>query len=418
MKNIWLLNHYASMEGRHTFFARELVERGYNVTLFASSFMHNNFKETKIYPSNSYSLYEETEDGYSRVWIKTPPYKRNNYKRFLNQIYFAIRGYMAGKKLKHSKPDVIVGSSVHPFTGLTAYKLSKKYGVPFIFEVRDLWPQTLIDLGVLKEKGLTVYLFRKLELFLYQRAVRIISVLPKGEDYITGLGIKKDKVVHIPNGIRLDWFDRKALSANDSFALKEYFNRHRGHLVFIYLGAMGIANGLDTVLKAAGLLQQKDPAVTEKIRFLMVGDGPEKESLTLMAKDLGIQNVDFLGYLEKDLVPFILDSADVALFHLADTPVFRYGVSSNKLFDYMAAAKPIIYAVNSCFNFAEAAKCGIAIPPDNPDEFAGAIIKMIEMPENDRINMGIKGRQYVKNNHEFSILTDRLIEVVEECIDL
>ena len=392
------------------FFAKELIERGYQVALFASSFSHNKFIEQLEYPCKTFYIKTIVEKGFLRIWIKTPPYYGNTNKRIVNQLSFAYRTVKAGSQGNQDTPDVIIGSSVHLFAGLAGYYLASKYKVPFIFEVRDLWPQTLVDIGALNEKSPITYLLRKLEIFLYKKADKIISVLPKGTSYITALGIDREKVIYIPNGISLEWFDSNIKNPDIPSDVKKYFNSTAlDKFVCCYTGAMGIANGLDTIIDAAKILCNNN-----NIQFLLVGAGPEKEKLLNKTVKEGIGNVTFISSVDKEVIPYILVNSDVCLFHLKNTPVFKYGVSSNKIFDYMASGKPMISAMNSSIDFVEEANCGVSLPPDDPIKMAEAVQGMAELSIEDRIQFGKNGRKYVEDHHDYALLTKRLLEVIEE----
>ena len=208
--NIWILNHYAitpDLPGgtRHFDFGKELAKRGHKVTIFASSFRHSLFKETKLYGNSNYAI-DKISDGFRFVWVKTVPYKVNNWKRVLNMLSYSWRVYETAKFLSLERPDVIVGSSVHLFAVLTAYLLSLHFRAHFIMEVRDLWPQTLVNMGISKWHPFVVSL-SFLEKFLYRRARKIITLLPKAHKYIESLAISTEKVVWISNGVDLSTFN-------------------------------------------------------------------------------------------------------------------------------------------------------------------------------------------------------------------
>ena len=197
-KVVWIFNHYAvtpdmSAGTRHYDFAKGLARRGYKTTIFASSFLWGQSKELKLDKNEKHKV--ENLDGLNFVWVKTFSYQKNNWRRAANMLSYMHRAYWLGRKIVGEgwgieKPDVIIGSSVHLFAVYTAYLLSKKYKVPFIMEVRDLWPQTLIDMGVSKWHPFII-LLRKLEKYLYKKADKIITVLGGADKYIENLGIAK-----------------------------------------------------------------------------------------------------------------------------------------------------------------------------------------------------------------------------------
>ena len=402
--NIWIFNHYAitpDLPGgtRHYDFAKELTERGYNVTIFASSFHYSLLRETKDYGKSSYII--EDYDGVKFVWIKTFPYSKNDWRRVLNMLSYSVRVYNVAKKIDMEKPDVIIGSSVHLFAVYAAYLLSKYYKVPFIMEVRDLWPQTLIDMGVSRWNPFVI-LLGILERFLYKRAQKIISVLPKAYEYITSLGIPLEKIEWIPNGVDLKRVEH----------IENNFEKKTGFKV-LYTGAHGIANGLDTLLDSAKILKERGYS---DIVIELVGDGYEKKRLMKRALEEGLDNVFFKDPVKKDKVPEILSQADVLFFNLLAKDTFKYGISSNKLFDYLASGRPIISASNASNNPVEEAKAGITVPPEDPEAVAEAIINLYKMSEEERLKMGENGRKYVQEYHDIPVLVDKLEKVIQEVL--
>ena len=405
-RNIWFFNHYAltpDLPGgtRHFDFGKELVKRGYKVTIFASSFHYSLLKETKNYNSQNYII--EDYDGVRFIWIKTFPYTRNDWRRVINMLSYSIKAYKVAQKLDIEKPDIIVGSSVHLFAVFTAYLLSKKYKTPFIMEVRDLWPQTLIDMGVPKWHPFVI-LLGILEKFLYKKADKIIVLLPKANEYIENLGIPSGKIVWIPNGVdleRVPLIDEKTFNfeANSS-----------DEFIVTYTGAIGQINNLDVAIGAARILQREYP----NIKFLFVGDGPEKGRLLEVVREEKLNNVEFSPPVAKSKVIEMFLKSDVLFFHLQDSPVFKYGISSNKLFDYLASGKPIIFSSNSINNPVEEARAGITVPPDNPQALAEAIIELYKMSPEERKAIGLNGKKYVEKYHSIPVLVDKLEKIFKE----
>ncbi|RPF54209.1 glycosyltransferase family 4 protein [Aquisalibacillus elongatus] len=410
--NLWIFNHHAGESGRHPSFSYYLNKKGVNVTLFSSSFIHNSYTEIKEYNSLEYFKTEE-KDGYKRVYIKTPRYHNNGAKRLWNQIMFAYRSFKASKVLlkNKDKPEVIVGSSVHLFTGLSAYYLSRKVGSKFVFEIRDVWPQTLVDLGALKEKSLVTKIFRSIEKFLYNKADKIISVLPHGYRHISKYGISRDKVIYIPNGIDLKSSNKKVgFLAEEP---KSFFESNSKKFIITFTGAHGLANGLKTVVRAASELEKMEENKHIKSHILLVGDGPEKNNLIELAKQLNLKNITFLNKVNKDQVPHILQHSDVCLFHLKSTPVFKYGLSSNKLFDYMNSGKPMIFAADTSYDFAEEAQNGISIPAESPKQIAESILELKRKMPEELYEMGQNGKKFVTSKHDLEKLADGVLEVCE-----
>ena len=179
----------------------------------------------------------------------------------------------------------------------------------------------------------------------------------------------------------------------------------------MYLGAHGQANGLSVIVDAAKILQAKKDS---KIRFLLIGDGQEKRKLIRKAKIFGLRNIEFAEPVPKNSIPDIMNGADAFIFNLEDSKIFRYGISSNKLFEYMSAERPVIFSCNSYNNPINEANAGITVPPQNAEALADAAIRLYSLPANERVNMGRRGKQYVKKNHNTKKLVDKLVTVLNE----
>jgi glycosyltransferase involved in cell wall biosynthesis len=404
-RNLWIFNHYAvtpDLPGgtRHFDFGKELVKRGYEVTIFASGFQHGSMRYVR--GSFKKDFIVEELDGVRFVWIKTSPYSGNNWKRVINMLSYSVRAYNVARKLNIEKPDIIIGSSVHLFAVFTAYLLSKKYKTPFIMEVRDLWPQTLIDMGMPKWHPFVIVL-GVLERLLYKRANKIITLLPKAHEYIEELGIPKNKIVWIPNGVDLERFN---FSKDDSLKCD------KSSFIITYTGAIGKANNLDILVKAADILKTDYP----KIKFLVVGEGPEKERLVRIVREKNLNNIQFNALVPKNEVSKILYKSDALILLLRNSPLYKYGISLNKLFDYLASGKPIIFSSNSINNPVEEAEAGITVPPDNPEKLAEAIIMLYKMSEEERAEMGRNGRSYVEKYYSIPVLADKLESVIRSLL--
>jgi len=402
MRTLWILNHYAQppdLPGgtRHFDLSRYLIKKyGWRIIIFTSAFHHWLRRYVKVSPSEEWKI-EEIE-GVNFLWIRTrPSYQCNNWRRLFNMIDFMVRAWRLGQKLprlfpKFKRPDVVIGSSVHLFAPLAAYLIAKRFDAKFIMEVRDLWPQTLIDMDKLGSDNPLAKILRLMEKFLYKRAERIITLLPYASQYISALGIPAEKIVWIPNGVEVP--------AND---LPEV--NHTGSFIVMYVGAHGEANALETVLQAAKHLEDRR---FQEIKFVLIGDGPEKPSLLKMAKEMRLANVEFRPSVKKEKVHATLRKADVLLFNLGKVEVFKYGISSNKLFDYMAAGRPIIFAVNAPNNPVQEAQCGLTVPPLDPQKLANSVIKLYNMPKEERHLMGTRAREYVEEKHSITKLAERL----------
>ena len=406
-KAVWILNHFAKapdMAGgtRHYSLARDLVERGYDVTIFATPFTHTLYRDRDIHLIEGERWKVQIVDGVRFVWLRTFPYQGNTWRRVVNMFSYMWASYRTGRACQRlipeiPTPEVIIGSSVHLLAVLSAYYLAKYFHSHFIMEVRDVWPQALIDVGKLPERSVVTWAMRKLEHFLYKRAERIIVLLPGAVDYIANLDIPRERIVYVPNGVDLALFSQ-SLPRGD----------HSGFRI-MYLGSHGVVNGLDTLLDAIKLIQDQGYS---DIYFELVGDGGSKPQLIASSRELGLHNIQFFNPIPKTQVHQALNRADVLVSIHANA--LRFGVSANKLFDYMASAKPIIFSGDAPNDIVRDARCGLSVPRGDSRELAHAIIRLAQISREERQCMGQRGRVYVEQYHDYAILADHFQQCIED----
>lgn len=394
--NICIFNHHAltpDMSGgtRHYDFAKELVKRGHNVTVVASSFHYSKYKEMKEYRDKEYLL--EKIDGVNFIWIKTPPYFGNGISRVKNMLSYTYKVLNIIPKLNFKNPDIIIGSSVHLFAVYGAYRLSKKYNTPFVMEVRDIWPQTLIDMGMSRWHPFIIVL-GCLEKYLYKKADKIISNLPYAYKHIEQF-VSKDKFIWLSNGVDLDNISYREKQKTDKFTVS-------------YTGAIGVANNLALLVDAAERLKEK-----KDIFFRIVGDGAEKEKLKELLKVKELKNITLEEPVAKNKVSEILQSSDILYFNLKDSQVFNFGISSNKLFDYMASGRVIIFSTKAKNNPIKDADAGYTIEPDDLKQLEQTILDIYNLQQDERNAIGRKIRKYAEENYSIGILTDKLEKLLE-----
>lgn len=393
--NIWIINHHAitpDMGGgtRHYDFAKELIRRGHRVTIFASSFHYAKYKEMKEYGSKPYL--QENIEGIEWIWLKMPPYFNNGVARVKSMLSFTFNLLKYEKALHLQKPDIIIGSSVHLFAVYAAYKLAKKYDVPFIFEVRDLWPQTLIDMGMNRYHPF-ILLQGFMERFLYKKADHIITLLPKAHEYIEKL--TTTPITWISNGTKV-----RQLKGSENILQKDCFN-------VLYTGSMGQANDLMKLIQAAKLLEKE-----KGIHFTLIGEGVEKKALQEHSGD----NVTFLDAVSKEKVFEHLQSADLLYVGLQNLPLYRFGMSMNKVFDYMSVKKPMLFVSSVEPNIVEDAKAGFILKEADFYEIAQKILETSKMDSNILLEYGKNGYNYLTKNFTIEVLTDKLEKVLQESL--
>ena len=406
-KSIWIINHYAnhpSLPGgtRHYELARRLVRHGFDVSILCSSFHHKMHASARDFRG---ACFIEETDGVRFVWLRSRSrYSANGLGRMLSMVEFAMRAWWVGRTFSAAripKPDLIIGSSPHPFAPVAAWRLAERFGVPFFLEVRDLWPETLVQMGVLPRRHPITRVLLWLEKLLYRHAASVISLLPGIRKYLNKIGMNQVCVVDVPNGV-----DTRAFQCDDGTALA-----CRETSRVIYAGAHGPANGLDTVLNAAQKLRDD-----QRIRFLLYGDGALKTSLMQQAQDRHLENLEFLDAVPKVDMPRVLCSADILLLNYAKIGIGEYGISPNKLWEYMSCGKPIVFAHEAVNNPVAIAQCGATVPPERPDLLADAVVSLAALPANKRREMGQRGRAYALQHHDWDILATRMAEAIEAVI--
>lgn len=407
--NIWIFNHYAigpnsSGGTRHYDLAKELIGKGHSVTIFASSFNHQTLKEEHF--TEHKSLYiEENYDGIKFVWIRTSAYESNNHKRVLNMISYSKRAFKVAKNQNYP-PDIVIGSLVHPLAAYVGYKIAKYYNSVFYFEERDLWPQTLIDLGKMSSKNPAVFILSKAETFLFSKAKRVIVLFDKAVGYVENKGVEKDKIIYLPNGFDVN---RTSNGLKIPLEIKMNFNKDSNQKIAIYTGAHGRANNLDVILDSAKRLEHGN-----LVKFILIGHGPEKKRLMDRVHSENINNVTFLDPVPKEMIPEILKNADIGLLPLVDSPVFRWGISPNKLFDYMGASLPVLLLCNLEDTPVERSKGGKVIKGN----FEDGIVDFCEKTNSNELKiMGSNARSYVEKHHSWKNLALKLEEKMLTDID-
>ncbi len=366
---VMVLNHFAAPPHapggtRHV----ELFSRlpGWDATVLAAS--RNLLTGTRI----------TRDDGiWRRVWV---PLTGRGKGRVLSWAAYSVTALARG--LRSRRPDVVYASSPHLLTGLSGLALARLRRSHYVLEIRDLWPQVLVDMGEMTERSTMVRALRRLETLLYAKAEAIVVMTPGVRDHLTARGYGA-KLSLIPNGADPEDFTPPAprQELRRQFGLDGF--------VLAYTGAHGRANGLDLVLDAAALLSDDHPDV----RFLLVGDGPLKAELLARARGEGLDNVTFMDPIEKREMPALLGAVDAGLHVLADVPLFQYGVSPNKLFDYMAAGLPVITnTAGEMASLVAGAGAGLAVAAG---DIAGGVRRMLAVGPEQRARWGKSGRHFM-----------------------
>lgn len=384
-KNIWIINQYAGssnhgMTFRSYFLAKEFIKR-HRVTIFSASFSHVMSNP----PSVSKTYTEENINGVEYLWLKVPVYKQSkSLSRLISMFIFLYRLFFLNVN-KRDTPDVIIVSSTSPLPIWKAYFWAKRFNAKLIFEVRDIWPLSIMELGGFKKTNPFVVLLQITENFAYKVSDYVVSVLPKAFEHMKHHGLDLPRFKYIPNGIEIKTMIKTDEVNKDVFKIG-------------YAGTLGIANALKYLIHAAHLIKESN------IEIHLLGNGPEKEALMEMVKDKNISNVYFHDAVPKNKVGIFLSKMDALFIGWHFSKIYRFGISANKLFDYLASAKPIIHSVDAGNDPVLEAKAGISVKPENPKEIADAILKLYKMPESKRNELGQNGRVYVEKYHSYEQL--------------
>ena len=400
---VWFVNQYAGsphhgMEFRHYEIGRELAAMGHTVVLISGSRSH-----LFVQPPTTAGTYTfENVLGLTYCWVKIPDYQRAvSFRRVVNMFAFMARLFRLPLN-RLPAPDAIVVSSPSLFPILPAEVWSRKLGARLVFEVRDVWPLTLQELGGLSSVHPLIALLSWFEKRAYRVADAVVSVLPATHSHLASRGMTPSKLTIIPNGVGAEVLMQ--VPGPVPTRVQEATRRHPFNVGFV--GTLGTANALDALIGAARLLSN------EEIGFVLVGQGSDEERLRAMASDL--DNVSFTGPVPKGDVPATLEAFDLCYLGFHRSPLYRFGISPNKLFDYMAAARPIILAAAAANDPIRDADCGLTVEPDDAEALAGAILALKAQTPVERHRLGANGRAYVERAHSYARLAQRYLGVLTE----
>lgn len=415
MKKIWILNHYAGnmffeKGGRHYNFSKYLHRAGYNVTVFCCNAKHNSNAENYFNIDGMWQEYYAEDINTPFVFIKGRPYIGNGKQRILNMLDFYLNVQKAAKeyaKIK-GKPDVIIGSSVHPLTCVAAIHLSKFFRCRNIVEIRDLWPESFVAFGLISEQNLLLKLLYAGERWIYKKADAVVFSVEGGADYIIEKGwdtahggpIDMSKVCHINNGVDLEMF----ISNKENYDYDDPDLNDPAIFKVVYTGSIRKANRIEILPEVAKLLKEKGQC---KIKFLLWGAGDHVESVRDVIEEYGLENIVLKGFVEKKYVPSILEKGDLNIYVLTDSPLYKFGLSLNKMFEYFASGKPVLASTNSGYSIIDRYQCGVCLEEFDPENMAEEIIRFVNMPKEEYETYCANARNAAKD-YDFKKLTDKL----------
>ena len=405
--NILYIDHYAGsldygMEFRPYYFAREWVKLGHKVRIICASYSHLRIKNPQV--SNDFD--KEIIDGIEFQWIKTLTYKSNGVKRALTMFQFCWKLWNNAKKIVDDfHPDVVITSSTYPLDTYPGQKIAKIAKAKIIHEGHDLWPLTLTTIGKMSKYNPFVLLMDVAEKSAFKNSDEIVSVLPYAYEHMMKHGMKELKKFHyIPNGVvEEDWRNIEKLPSEHM----DIINSLNDKCIICYLGGITKFDSIDTLIEAIAKLR------TEKIAVLIVGNGVEKERLVKKACTLKCKDVYFLPPILKRSIPELLRRVDVLYVSEKMGELGKYGVSLNKVYDYMMAGKIILYGVDSRNNEVAEANCGVFIIPDDIESLCNGIKHILSMPINKRDQIGKRGTKWILENCEYKYLAHKFLDVIQ-----
>lgn len=388
---LWLINQYALNYGepgstRHIDFTTELLKHGIETKIFTSDFNHYNHEYVS----------KESQEKLSPVKFKyfhVPPYQGNGLKRIVNMLVYSAKILSLLFTPKNKCADRILASSPHLFGAFAGLILAKIKGIPFTLEVRDIWPMSIVLLGNHSEKSLPIQVFSFIEKMLYMYSDSIITLLPDSINYMASIRGNSENIFWIPNGV-----------ISDNHSLKEV-DSHKTTIV--YAGSHSIANDIETLIYAASKL---DPALQVEVK--LYGEGKDKPDLIKLVKDLNLDSISFFESVPKSQIPAVLGDADALWLGMKNSKLYQYGVSPNKLFDYMAAGKPIIYSGADPNPLVNKYACGISCKAECPDSLASVIAAFVKMSKEEKLKLGENGRKAAVGEFDLKVLGAKLANVL------
>lgn len=381
--------------------AKQWVADGHDVEILTAV---PNFPEGEVYEGYENQFMQETIDGIEVT--RVPMYVTENsgvVKRSLSYLSFMLSALAYCGRLRRA-PDVIAATSPQFFCAVAGWLISGLYHVPFVMEVRDLWPESIVAVGAM-DRNVIIRALERLEHLLYRRAARIVVVTDAFKRTIREKGISEDKIRVLKNGIDVDAFptdlDDEAVQAlRDEYGLE-------GQFVAAYIGTVGMAHRADVLFEAARRCDRDD------VVFMVVGGGSEWEALAEKQADAQLENFRIVEKQPKEKVPYFLEVSDVSVVHLREAPLFETVIPS-KIFESMAAGNPIVHGVpGESQEIIEAAEAGIPVPPEDPDAIMEAVIRL---RDDDSLyeHMSQSARSYVRAHHDRQTLAREYWDLLEE----
>jgi glycosyltransferase involved in cell wall biosynthesis len=376
-------------------FARAWVAAGHAVDVLTC---FPNHPLGRIPPSYRGRLWStETVDGIRvlRCWLYAVP-NRGVGRRGLDHLSFMFTALLVGLP-RIKRTDVVIASSPTLFSALSAWLIARTRNVPFVLEVRDLWPEAIVDLGLMRRDGLAVNILQRLARFLYMQAARVVVVTQAFAEHLIRTGVPRARLAVIPNGADTRFFARTT----------DAHTARNGHFVVAYVGSHGMSHGLDVMLDAA--------AIQPEVTFLLVGDGADRDRLLAERDRRHLANVIMRSSVPKSEVPGLYAAADACVVPLRDIPLFETFVPS-KLFEVLAAGRPVIGAVRGeARDILLRSGGALLVEPERGDQLASAVDCLRRDPALAR-RLAERGRAFARQHYDREVLANRYLDLLGEVV--
>ncbi|HEY6512496.1 MAG TPA: glycosyltransferase family 4 protein [Burkholderiaceae bacterium] len=406
--NLLYIDHYVGgpaygMEYRPFYLAREWVRMGHRVLIAGASFAHVRSRQ----PAVGAAFVGEQVEGVEFIWCKTPAYAGNGIGRVVNMAAF-LRRLGQWRRWLPMKPDAVIASSTYPADIGPARRIARAHGASLVWEVHDLWPLSPIELGGMSRFHPFILWMQNAENLACRSADLVVSMLPKAQAHLLEHGMAPGRFVYVPNGVDpAEWHDETPVTLPPEHSSAIAAARERGHVLAAYAGAHGVANDLHTLIDAAALMRG------QPVTWLLVGSGPEKAGLARRANDLKLDNMVLLEPVPKVAIPTLLRAMDLLYLGLRPEPLFRFGISPNKLMDYMMAGRPVVCAIAAGNDPVGEAGCGLTVAPGDAAAVAQAASQLSRLTSEERRALGQRGQDYVRSRHLYPVLARRFIEAIQ-----
>lgn len=404
--NILYINHYAGspdmgMEFRPYYLSREWIKMGHKVSIIAGDYSHLRKHNSKV----SRDFQTEEIDGIKYIWVKTGKYQGNGFARALSMVRFVRKLYLHARRIvERFKPDVVIASSTYPLDTYPAQRISKITGAKYIHEFHDLWPATLYEVGGMSKKHPFVLLMQIAENSACKNCDDCVSLAPYTKDYFVSHGLDSPKFHNIQNGVvEEEWTNYEEIPE----AHKQFFKEKKDKFVVGYFGGHALSNALDWSLDVAKEMQNDKDVI-----FVFVGDGVERKRLMKRVIEESIENSFFLPPVSKKAIPGLLKYFDCSYMTGMPSPLYRFGLCLNKMYDSMMAGIPIVCAFDAPNTLVTEYGCGYQCNPSDKSEVVHAIQKIKKMSPKVRAEMGKRGQEAILSNFTYSKLAKRFEQIM------